>query len=286
MRKLIKKVKLFFDRVVKSLTKFSYYKEISKAKFSFSLKYLFFLFYVISLIGSIIFAASISVLVLPKVPGFVATFESKAVSLYPKGLIVTIKDGQVLSNVKEPYSVDTLNSLGVSKGYDHFLTIDTKAVPSDIKKESTLVLITKDSFVTIDSNNSYKVYQIDPKTNLKIDQSSYNKLISQISPYLKYIEPALIVLVVLSLLVGPILAASFSLIGQLIYLLIFTIIFFIIVKLMKKDLSFKKLYQLCMHGSTLPILLSFVVSSVGVQMPFMLGSAILFVFMILVVNQF
>ncbi len=239
-----------------------------------------------SLIGSIIFAVSISVLVLPKVPGFVSTFESKASSLYPKGLVVKIQNGLVSTNVKEPYSIDSLNQLNVTKGYSHFITIDTNASPSDIKADNTAVLVTKDSVVTIDSTNSYKVYQIDPKTNLTIDQNSYNKLLSQISPYLKYIEPGLIGLVIVSVLIGPLLGAALSLIGQLIYLLIFTAIFFVVVKLMKKNLSFKKLLQLSIHGSTLPILLGFIVSSIGIQMPFMLGSAILFVFMILVVNQF
>src|SRR5258708_13773794 len=146
---MIRKLKLFFERVVKSLTKFSYYKEIQKAKFSFSLKYLFFLFYVISLIGSLIFAVSISVLVLTKVPGFVSTFESKASSLYPKGLVVKIQNGLVATNVKEPYSIDSLNQLNITKGYSHFITIDTNASPSDIKADNTAVLVTKDSVVKI-----------------------------------------------------------------------------------------------------------------------------------------
>ena len=119
-----------------------------------------------------------------------------------------------------------------------------------------------------------------------VDQVSYNGALSKVKPYIKYIEPALIILIVLSILVWPIIATAFSLIGQLICLLIFTPLFFIAVKLMKKNINFKKLYQMAMHASTLPILLTLVVTSFGIHMPFLLGSAILFVFMILVVNQF
>ena len=83
MKKVSQKIKFFFDTVVKSLTKFTYYKDIERANFKFSLKYLFFLFYVMSLITSIVFASSLAVLVLPKVPAFVSSFSTKANSLYP-----------------------------------------------------------------------------------------------------------------------------------------------------------------------------------------------------------
>ncbi len=285
MKKVISKIKFFFDTLVKSLTKFEYYKEISKAKFKFSLKYLFFLFYLLSLIGSLMFSGSIAALILPKVPLFINSFESKADSLYPKGLVITIKEGLVATNQKEPYFIDTLDQFGLNHGQSHFITIDTNANAGNIKDENTAVLITKDSVVTLDSNSSYRVYPIDKTINTTINQSLYNKLISQILPYLKYVEPGLVILLVLSILLLPFVSATFLLLSQLIYLLIFSLIFFILVKIMKKTLTFKKLYQLTMHASTLPILLGLVVSTIGIQMPFLLGSAILFVFMILVVNN-
>jgi hypothetical protein len=287
LKKAGRKLKFFFDVVVKSLTKFDYYNEIRKAKFKFSVKYLFFLFYILSLVTSIIFAASIAILVIPNVPKFVNQFQSKANSLYPEGLVINVKNGIVSTNEKEPYSIDTLNQFKLNNGYDHFITIDTKADPSNIKNENTAILITKDSVVTIDKNkeNAYQVYPIDTSTNYVINKNSYLEVISKISPYFKYIEPVLIALIILSILLWPVIGGAISLTGQLIYLVIFSAIFFVVIKLMKKNLSFKKLLQLAMHAATLPILLSFIVSSLGIQMPFMLGSAILFVFMILVVNN-
>lgn len=286
MKILIKKIKFFFDIIVKSLTKFEYYKEIAKAKFSFSLKYLFFLFYITSLIGSLAFAGSLAVLVAPKIPEFVASFESKANSIYPSGLVVNIKDGNLSTNQKEPYFVDTLKMFDLGEDYDHVLTIDTKADESMIKDYKTFVLITKNSFVSIKDKNSYQVSPIDESITMTIDEKSYKDLVAQITPYLKYVQGGFIALIVLSIFVLPILGASFGLIGQLIYLLIFTSIFFIVVKFMKKKITFKKLFQLAIHASTLPILLGLIVSSIGISMPFLLGSAILFVFMILVINQF
>lgn len=286
MQKIMNSLKFFFNVLTKSLTKFSYYKEIAKANFKFSLKYLFFLFYILSLIGSIVFSVSVGVLVLPRVPQIVSYLSSKAIDLYPSGLTITIKNGLVSTNEKEPFYVDSLNQFGITKDFDHVLTIDTSASPSDIKNYKTLILITKDSFVTIKNNNSYEVRPIDKSTNFTIDQKSYSNLLNQITPYLKYLQPALIGLLIMSLLIWPFISAAFSLLGQLVYLLIFSLIFFVLVKLLKKDLKFKKLYQLAMHASTLPVLLGTVISILGIHMPFLLGSAILFVFMILIINEF
>lgn len=285
MKKLIQKLKLFFDRVVKSLTKFKYYKEIEKANFKFSLKYLFVLFYFISLISSIIFAVSASIWFMPRIPQFVASFEKEANSLYPSDLVVTVKDGNISTNQKEPYSIDTLNKLNLNGDYEHFVTIDTSAEASDIKDKNTQILITKNEIVTLD-DESYKVYPIDETANLVVDKNSVQALISQVSPYLKYIEPLAIIILIASVLLFPFIGAGLALIGQLIYLLIFTCILFVTAKIMKKNLEYKKLYQLSMHGSTLPILLTLVVSTLGITMPFLLGTAILLIFMILVLNQF
>lgn len=285
MAKIIQKIKFFFDILVKSLTKFEYYKEIKKANFKFSLKYLFSLFYVISLIGSLIFATSIGILVLPKVPTFVTVFEQKAKSLYPVGLVVNVKNGMITTNQKEPYSLDTLNQFNLGNAKKHLVTIDTSANPSDIKNENTQVLVTKDSVTVLKSDNSYQVYPIDTSANYTINQKGYEDLLAKLSPYLKYIEPAVIILILLAVLIWPIIAAFLSLVFKLIYLLIFTGVLFLVIKLMKKELPFKKLYQLAMHASTLPILLGLVVSTLGIQMPFLLGSAVLLVFMILVINH-
>lgn len=285
MSKIRFKIKFFFDVLVKSLTKFDFYNEIKKTKLSFSLKYLFFLFYLTSLVGSIFFAVSLSAFVLPKVPSFISTLSAKANSFYPEGLEVNIKDGKVTTNQKEPYYISTLDSLGLSKNFDHLITINTKADPSNIKDEKTAVLITKDSVVTMESDSSYKVYPIDTKANYKIDKDVYTKLVSQVLPYLRYIEPGIIVIVIILLLIWPFIGAAFSMFWELIYLLIFSAVFFLVLKIMKKELAFKKLYQLTIHAATLPILLGLVVSSLGIQMPPFLGSAILFVYMILVVNH-
>ncbi len=285
MKRIKTKLKFFFDVVVKSLTKFSYYKEIKKAKFSFSLKYLFFLFYILSLITSIVLSVSLAVLVIPNVPKFVSLVESKAGSVYPEKLVVDIKNGIVSTNQVEPYFIDApANFLGNTNS-NHLITFDTKASPSSIKDEKTAILVTKDSVVVSDANSSYKVYPIDVSTNFTINKTNYQKLVSQITPYLRYIQPLLIAIAILLLLVWPLIAAAFSLIAELIYLLIFSSLFFLVTKLMKKNLEFKKIYQFAMHASTLPILLSFIVSSIGIHMPFLLGSAILFVFMILVINE-
>ncbi len=281
---MIDKIKTFFSTVKNSAANFSFYKELTKKDFKYSLKYLFFVFYTLSLIGSIFFAAGVGGLILPNIPKFIDTVRSQSSAFFPDKLVVNIENGQVSTNQKEPYYLELSQNI-IPNPHKHFITIDTKASPSDIKSEDTLVLITKDSFVTLSDSQSYKVSPIDSTLNAVIDKNTYESLISKILPYLNSLTPIVIGLIVLSILLWPFVAAAFSLVGQLIYLLIFSLIFMIVIKVMKKKLTFKKVYQLAMHASTLPIILAFVVSSVGITMPFLLGSIILLIFMILVINH-
>lgn len=290
MQKITKKTKFFLDILVKSLSQFKYYREITKGKFTFSLKYLFSIFYLISLISTIVFAIEISVTIIPNIPKFVQTLESHAGTFYPQDLVVNVKNGIVTSNQKEPYYFDSPSIFFANNnGGNHYITVDTKADPSNIKDEKTTILVTKNSVVVSSLNSTsptYRVYQIDPTTNFTLDKKLYDKTISKVLPTLKYLMSGAIVLVLLIILIWPFIVTILSFAWQLIYLLIISALLFVIVKLMKKDLKFWKVYQLAIHASTLPILLGFITSSVGITMPFLLGSVILIVFMIIVTNQF
>src|SRR5258708_25888762 len=122
MKKIKIKLKTFFDTLTKSLTNFSYYKDIEKANFKFSLKYLFSLFYLISLITSLVFAVSVSAFILPNLPKFVSLIQTKANSFYSDVLVVTVKNGNLSKHQKEPYYIHTLNSHSLNQCLHNFIT--------------------------------------------------------------------------------------------------------------------------------------------------------------------
>ncbi|MBI3396866.1 DUF1189 family protein [Candidatus Woesebacteria bacterium] len=286
------KLKTFYRTLIKSLTDFPYYEEIGKAKFLFSFKYLYFLLFLTSLTSGIVFAVRVAILI-PKVPNFITQVKDVAYRSYPSELIVTIDNGKVKTNVKEPYFIDFPEEFGRVGDFKtlHLVTIDTKASVGDYLKYGSVVLVTEDSLVYPDSNNgsrSASTYKVIPLSQGKtgeqkvvIDKAGYDKVVTNLLPYLDYLRPLMWTGILLSLLVLPIVGASLSIAGKMIYLLISSLILLLIVKIMKKAYSYSQIYRMSIHGLTLPILISFVLGIFSVSIPF-LYTIVFLVFMIIV----
>src|SRR3989344_4178481 len=144
----MKKIKRFFTIFKRSLLDPKYYHDILKAKFSFSLKYLYTLLFFLALIHALIFSAQIAVFI-PLIPRFIETAKTVVQNTYPDELVITIKDGQLSTNVKEPYSIPLPKEF--PDIFDqNLITIDTKAQVSDYPKYQSLALVTKDSIAFFD----------------------------------------------------------------------------------------------------------------------------------------
>lgn len=277
------KLKLFFKVFWKSLTNPPYYQKIARAPFSFSLKYLFFLLFLVSLIEGLILSGRV-LFFLPKTPELIARAKTVVKNFYPAELVVVIKNGQLQTNVKEPYFIDFPQELGVSKV--HFIVIDTKAKVEDIEKYSTMALVTKDKITTV-NDRGYKVYSLkDIKSDVYIDRNLYDQAIKEILPFFDYLPLAIYVLVAFLLLVWPFLGAVFGLVGKLFYLLILSPFFWVIAKVLKSELAYKKVYQISIHATTLPIVLFFVAKLLSrTSFPGVYTAALL-IFMIVILMRF
>lgn len=280
------KLKTFWYVFKKSISSFSYYRVIPKTKFSFSLKYLFFLLLIVSLLSSIRFSLIVGK-ALPKIPDFINKVQEDAKNFYPKELIVKVVNGEVSTNVKEPYYLD-LKEVKDS----HFITIDTKAKAEDLGKYNTLILITKTSIVTKDKETSYRIYPLNQlnkeneKLNVTINKRAYDAVVAKLLPYLKYLGPLAIGLIIFSILVWPLLGASFSLSWKLFYLLFIAAIVWVVAKIMRKKLAFSKIYQMSMHAVTIPVIIGLVFTLAGLTTPFLIPSIILIIFLSIVVREF
>ena len=255
------KLKTFFYSFKKSLTDFNYYLEIVKAKFSFSLKYLFLLLIFVSFFTSISFASSI-LKTIPKVPSFVEKGKILVNKFYPKELEITIKDGSLSTNIKEPYFIKMPQEfMDKNNASLNLITIDTTAKVEDIKKYNTALLVTKNAVVYPDKNEQYKVSFLNKVPDYKIDKKIYDQLAAKLLSYSKYIIPVMKFAAILSLIVLPFIMAPLALMGKLIYLLFMTVPLFILALILKKKLSYGKVYQLSIHGLTIPIVLDLVIES-------------------------
>jgi hypothetical protein len=281
----MQKLKTFWYSLKRTLTDFNYYKDILDAPFNFSLKYLALLLFIIAFIQGLFFAGAILTLV-PKVPAFARTVQTSAQSFYPADLVVTVKNGNISINKDQPYYIAWPPMLKTqdnpeSKGKSHFITIDTKAKIEDFQKYNTAVLVTKNAIVS-DSSQGVRVNFLDNmKGNLTINRKVYDQTLQKIVPFLNYASVLLIIGAFLVLVFVPFFILFFVLIYQLIYLLFGAGVVWLISKVMNVNLSYTKVYQLCMHAITIPIVLTTVGEVLLVHIPF-LFTGILAIWMVFV----
>ena len=280
----MQKIKTFKRIFWNSLTKPSYYKDIIEAKFSFSFKYLLSLF----LLTSFIIGVSLSVRVLNFIsqsPKFVESTKAFMVETYPKELKLTLKEGKIVTNVKEPYFINLPEN--------NKIAISTKGKAEDIKNLKALFLLTSDSLVISDNVDSYKVIPLSETlakipNGVAMDKTLFVSILDQFAPYaLKSLPKIIIAISILILIFYPLIRGVFGFVFEALFLLPATLVLFVGVKILKKKLTFAKTYQMSLHGATIPILISFLLSGLVVAYPFVsiISWLAFFVFMFVVISK-
>ena len=286
----MEKLKIFWRTFVKSLTKPLYYKDILKSGFSFSLKYLVFLLFLISVFWTLKFSAGLLSLK-PKLPEFADIAKNVVANVYPDKLVITHKAGKISTNVREPYYIDMPENTWDTSGM-HLVAIDTKGKVEDYEKHNSVVLLT-DEFAVVPDNqngaNGYRMYPLkdylkDVPDGVQMNKAVYQTFAHQVLPYIDKLPQYLMGLSLILIILMPFLGALLTLSGYMLYLILPVFILWIISKLMKKGLAYGKVFQLSMHGLTLPILISALITLYGKSFPF-LFSIIFFGFMIFVLSR-
>lgn len=297
----MRKIKTFVRTFGLSATDFSYYQKLVgnglkpfSTKFSFSVKYLYFLLFIITFIQTL----KISFLIFsyaPKTPKLVNEAKLTIKNIYPEKLEITVKNGNVKSNMKEPYFIDfpklleKEDKLPLFKNINYperFLTIDTKASIEDIKNYKTLVLLTKNAVVFQRENEENRLYFLDKVKNFNINKKTYEQFLAKFFSYLDYLPTLIWILGIAAFFILPFFASALILFSKMLYLLFASFILLIICRKLKKKLVFSQIYQLSIHGLTLPIVFSFVQNTFDVLIPyFPLYSIIFFIWMTIVLSK-
>ena len=243
----------FFTIFKRSLFDFSYYEKLVQETFVKAILYVYLLLVATLFIGVV----KEAVILIPKsrdLTPLVVNLKRIIKTGYPKNLVVTVKDGVVKTNVKEPYFIDFPASEKNRAG-THFIAIDTKAVIANYASYNSAILVTKNSIVYKDDGNALKVEPVDKTYNFVINQSKYDSLVKKFSPYIDYVPTIIIVFVTLFFLTWPFIGAAFLLIGKLILVLIIAFLLFIVSRVLKKNLTYSQMYKMSLFGLTLPILI-------------------------------
>lgn len=285
----MKKLLTFKYTFWKSLTKPDYYKDITTAKFSFSLKYLYLLLFFSSLLLGVKAAFGVARSV-PQIPGFIEKTKTVLSQIYPKELVLTVKDKSISTNVKEPYFISVPKEMGIPESQAKYLVaIDTSADITDFDKYQSLFLLSKEFIAMKDDSTGYKVQALDEilkdiPDGTTIKNSDFNTLMARLNPYYRYIYPAAYAFIVLLLTLWPLFVAVLGLSGRLIVLVLYSLLLFIFAKILKRSLTYKNVYQMSMHGLTVSVVISTFLVLINYNLPYISLLAFL-IWMIVVVTK-
>ena len=243
----------FFNIFKHSLFDFSYYGQFIQENLWQAILYIYLLLIATLFIGVV----KEAVILIPKsrdLTPLVTNLKRIVETGYPKNLVVTVKDGAVKTNVKEPYFIDFLVG-EKNQSSVHFIAIDTKAAIENYASYKSAVLVTKNAIVYKDKGNSLKVEPIDKTYNFVIDRPRYDSLVKKFSPYIDYVPTIIIVFVTLFFIAWPFVAGIFLLVGKLVLVLVVALLLLVVSKILKKDLTYLQIYKMSLYGLTLPILI-------------------------------
>lgn len=280
------KLNTFFSTFKNSAFKPSYYKNILKAPFSFSLKFFLFLFLALSFLTVV----AASIFLVQRVNPFINQLKTQLPSFYPTELVIEIKNGEVKTNVAEPYFVSLdpewfpqeIREALKTQPLQNIIVIDTQAQPTDIRKYQTFALLTKNDLAVIAENNEIRINSLEEIKDFTLNQEMVKTGWQAITPYFKWIIPASIVLLLIFIPIGTIM-------GKLIYLLIISVLSWILSLLFRPKLeaiNYGKALQVNLHAITLPTIIIALFQFLGVQpqIPFF-QSIILLIFNLIIFSS-
>jgi hypothetical protein len=203
---------------------------------------------------SILSVAVFSVTFFPQINTFLSTLGEKILKQYPSELEIVITKGKTSASVPQPYFIQMpkewrSNEHSKPNDIENMLVIDTKDPFSveTFKGYKTACLLNQTSFTCYDNNNSMKIVQIPADLNLTVNKTDVKSFIGKAEPYLKFVLPILFTLLLI--------VFFFIYAGYLLYLIFGAFVIWLVSKIRKIEMTYKKSYRLGIHLMTAPIIL-------------------------------
>jgi hypothetical protein len=215
---------------------------------------------------------------LPKMQPFFAQLQQEIATIYPSDLVVTIKDGTLTTNQKEPYSVPLPKRWNdaVTKPGDPAIMLaafDSSADVTSYEQYHAVLLFTKNAVAfprrSSDGAKSLEVgfrsYQDWP--NRTITKNDADAIVAAVSPWIAALPAFIVTTGTLLLTIGPFVIGAFRLGNFVIYLLIATWLVVLIARQMKCTATYWPLFRLTAFGSILPITAVTLLNMLGTKLP-------------------
>jgi hypothetical protein len=272
----------FFKNIRDSFYNLSFYEERKSKSGASAFGYLVKLLLLVVLVETIAMA-------FVAVPAFLFfTSDQKITSVvnyFPAELKLTIKDGHVSTNVKEPYSLavspitssTTIVSGAISSTTENIFVIDTVS-SSSIERFSeyhTAVLITRDYIVSRKDGRStaLTLQSLASAPNMVVDRDQINQWVMKIKPIIPWFIPILIVGFFIVIFIV-------NLISNIIIDLLFSLVALIIQKFRKDPMTYGTIFKLGFYGLTTPIIISLLLVFVGLSLPWFIYGLVFLVGML------
>ncbi len=248
----------FLKKIGSSIYNPAFYSDLLTTPFKKSLKYFLGLVLVIVLIST----ALLSVQLVPEANAFVSTLGVKVLSQYPDGLEVTIKKGVASTNMPEPYIVKIpeeakSSQSPTSQQFENAVVFDTthEFSVARFEEQKTFALVTKDMFVYKDKDGKITLQSLSKIPDVVITKALITKWVTKLTPLLSKLTFVLPVLIFIGLYLAYV--------SKLIYFLIAALLVWIVAKIKGVQIGYKKAYQITLHAFTLPLVLTFLLYTVG-----------------------
>lgn len=214
-------------------------------------------------------------------PGLSALFASDPIgTYYPEGLIVTIEEGKVSTNVEEPFIVPTEGAAAESEEsvpFSNMLVIDTNAEDPLAARAAydAAILLTDDSIVVAKSEGETRVFSLAEIEHMEVSEEGVRALAKQA------VLPAILVGIVVALIAlffGTLLLTA----TRAFLLVFFALVTWLLASVRGLKATYGESYVLSAYALTLAILAGIVSHLVLVTIP--LGMTFVFFLAAILLN--
>ena len=246
-------MKQLFTAIQGSIYNPIFYRELLTKPFVYSWKY----YSALALLIAIFLTIISSIPLVADANRVVREFPQKFFTYFPDDFEARLTNGVVTTNVVEPYVFpvpSALRDTATKDGISALVVFDTNT-PFSLEQFNayrTLLWVGSNQFAFRDKENSVTAQHFDAGASLTINESVLRNVEEHISPYYRYIGPAIVVLIFIGMLI--VLGFNF------IYLIFGALLILILGRVMKKNFSYGKAYQIGLHAVTLPVLIHMLLS--------------------------
>jgi hypothetical protein len=255
-----KRLRAFAYVYYKSLTSFSYYRDVIKTGFKFSVKY----FLLLTLAVSLISAIKTIVTVVPEMNKGLERIANGAKSFYPDDLVFTIKNGEWSVNRSEPFIVALPQSDDTQQSSDspkNLIVFYNSGTIEDLKNLDTMVLVNKVNVLYRDEEG-FQGYPIKDLPDSRFDKTEFNKLSTAFVSVIRALPVLFIIMAFVFILL-------FNLINYSLNFLWVGLLVMLASLILGLKFDYKTSVKIAVHSATLAITLDVLAGVIGYDIPVM-----------------